>query len=76
MIDADISAIYGVEIDPASIIYNETRSDWSFGYILIIFKENEKFFVVDDFDSWVPYEVSQEDALQKMMDFESELGEF
>lgn len=60
---------YGVEINDSDVYYSESVCDWSWGAVLIVFSQNGKFFAVTS-DDWEPVEVSQEDALAEMLDFE------
>ena len=70
MFNVNIKELWNVEIEESDILYHEMISDWSWGGLLIVYCQNGHYFVNDDFDSWSPREVSQEEALTEMLDFE------
>lgn len=66
----DVFGWWGVQLPPEAIIhYCETHCDWSWGAVLLVYQIGDKFYVQED-DEWNPEEVSQETALQMMLDFE------
>lgn len=64
---------YGIDISKENIeiLYLESHHDWSWGGVLIVFLKDNKYFINDDFDMWQPREISQDDALEEMLEFES-----
>ncbi len=72
-IDNFVQDFYGVELLESQIHYAETVNDWSWGAILVVFEEDGKLFIVDG-DEWEPYEVTEEEALRDMLDFEKAIS--
>jgi hypothetical protein len=66
----DILNSYGKDLSDCELLYSREYSDWSWGDSLIVYTKDGKFFIVDCTDIWNVREVSQEEALAEMMDFE------
>jgi len=70
----DVFRYWGIDLSGSEIFYLETITDWSWGAILLVYFQSGKYFV-NEGDEWNPQEVSQEDALVMMIDFEESLKE-
>jgi hypothetical protein len=66
----EILSLYGQDLSDCELLYSREYHDWSWGDILIVYEKNGKFFVVDCPDTWSVREVSQEEALAEIMDFD------
>ncbi len=64
----DISNWYGITFD-GELIFADSISDWSWAAILIVFWEAGKYYINDDYDTWSPYSISEEEAMVQIEDF-------
>jgi hypothetical protein len=70
VMENDIYQWFGVQLPPGAILlYCDSISDWSWGAILVVYQIGNSWFV-NESDMWHPEEVTQEDALARMLDFE------
>lgn len=66
----DVLGFYGYDLSDYDIYYADSAHGYSWSALLIIFRHEGKLFAVDDMDEWNPYEVSEEEAIELMLDFE------
>lgn len=64
----EIKEIYKIDLNPSELIYNESLHSWSWSASLTIFKKNNIFYCIEDDSD--PFPVSENEALQKMLEFE------
>lgn len=71
----DILDYYNIEIYDKDVLYIGFICDYTWCDTLIIFTQNNIYYVNDDCDNWEPYEVSEEEANQRMKEFDLAIEE-
>jgi hypothetical protein len=54
----------------ADIHYADSYSDYSFGCFLIVYEHQGKFYYINDDDTYQPHQITADEALAMMVDFE------
>ncbi len=69
----EIEQLWGVRLpDNVELLYYNSYSDWSWGAVLIVYQQENKYFVMYNTEVWDSQEVTQEQALTYMLNFEEE----
>lgn len=73
MIENDICCLeqwYNIKLEHIKLLYSKTEESYSDSWILVIYEDGGKYYCMNDLDVWKPYEISQEDALEEILEFE------
>lgn len=64
-----VLSYWQVDISDSKILYLESYYDWSWADILLIYESQDKIWI-NNTDEWEPFESTEEEAIQMMLDFE------
>jgi hypothetical protein len=64
-----VTEYWNIDLNHAEILYLETDSGWSWWAILLVYKIDNTYYI-NDTEDWSPYIVTQNEALDSMIEFE------